>query len=348
MSDHYRSDLQPDLPDGRDGVVGRGDWGDDDRPLEPWLHELASSYHSPPPAPREEMWQRIQAARSVRPLRPVRRWPVALRVGAPAALAAALLLAVGLEGVGRWRGAAVDPGAASGVDAGAPSPDRAVPATSLERTPASGDAGIVREGSDGRPGEASSGGPGRVEGALEGSTTSRRPAGDRIAGRRDVGIGTGGTVHRAGNGRDRHVAPPVAGGDPWRASDAPATPTAVNVAFRLELAEHLGQAEALLTSVRAIPPDSAVDPPLQGWARELLTTTRLFQDSPAARAPGTGMLLGELETVLVQLVQLPALPTGRLVEERQLIDRSLERTDLMTQLRAAAPAGLAVAARSGE
>jgi hypothetical protein len=109
--------------------------------------------------------------------------------------------------------------------------------------------------------------------------------------------------------------------------------------------QHLGQVEALLAAFRAEPPREGAAPALQPWAGELLATTRLLLDSPAAADPRLGPLLGDLETVLVQIVQLPAARHG---QERQIIAQSLDDSDLMTQLRAAVPAGPAGPQRSGE
>ena len=91
--------------------------------------------------------------------------------------------------------------------------------------------------------------------------------------------------------------------------------------------------------------DSGAAPALEPWARDLLTSTRLLLDSPAAADPRLGPLLGDLETVLVQIVQLPA---ARAAQERQIIAQSLDEGDLLTQLRTAVPAGLAEPQRSGE
>jgi hypothetical protein len=62
-----------------------------DEQLDEWIREAAHSYHSPPPAPapREEMWHAIQAARRTLDVRPIRRpirW-LAWSVGVAAVLA---------------------------------------------------------------------------------------------------------------------------------------------------------------------------------------------------------------------------------------------------------------------
>jgi len=96
-------------------------------PLPEAIQALAKAYHQPPPVPRDEIWARIQGARSdrltVRPLdRPTDRQPIRqssrwLRW----ATGIAALLAVGI-GIGRW-GLAPDttaPGAAPETVATAP------------------------------------------------------------------------------------------------------------------------------------------------------------------------------------------------------------------------------------
>jgi hypothetical protein len=73
------------------------------------------------------------------------------------------------------------------------------------------------------------------------------------------------------------------------------------------------------------------------WARDVLGSTRLLLDSPAAEEPQLRRLLGDLELVLVQLVQVTG---GTLTEEDQLlIDRALGERDLLPRLRTAVPSG---------
>ena len=58
-----------------------------------WLKNAAQDYHAPPPVPRAEMWERIQAARrgtAVTPLRRRNPWMV------PLAVAATLLLGIAI------------------------------------------------------------------------------------------------------------------------------------------------------------------------------------------------------------------------------------------------------------
>lgn len=96
--------------------------------------------------------------------------------------------------------------------------------------------------------------------------------------------------------------------------------------------EHMQRAEALITVVAAAPADAMMDSLTGRWAREMLTNTRLLLDSPAGDDVSRRRLLEDLETLLVQLVQR----SGGAVDERYLIDRTLERTQLLTRLRTSA------------
>lgn len=104
--------------------------------------------------------------------------------------------------------------------------------------------------------------------------------------------------------------------------------TPMSVASR----EHLQRAEALVSVVAATPADAVMDSLTGKWAREMLTNTRLLLDSPAGDDPVRRRLLEDLETVLVQLVQR----SGAVTEEREILDRTLQRTQLLTRLRTGA------------
>ena len=101
--------------------------------------------------------------------------------------------------------------------------------------------------------------------------------------------------------------------------------------YRMARAQHLARAEALLTAYSALPADSPTDVQLTRWAQDVLANTRLLLDSPAGRDAQARRLMEDLELVLVQLVQRPV--GARAIEERSLIDRSLERTQVLPRLR---------------
>lgn len=102
--------------------------------------------------------------------------------------------------------------------------------------------------------------------------------------------------------------------------------------YRVASDQHLSRAEALVAVVAATSADAMMDSLTAKWARDILTNTRLLLDSPAGEDPVRRKLLEDLETVLVQLVQR----SGRTDEDRAMLDRTLQRTQLLTRLRGGA------------
>lgn len=99
--------------------------------------------------------------------------------------------------------------------------------------------------------------------------------------------------------------------------------------------QHLTAVEAMLTSFRA-DQRSASDQALQRWARDLLASTRLLMDSPAGEDNSRRQLLEDLEYVLAQIVQLdPNAPA----EDRAMVDRAINREQVLTRIRSSIPAG---------
>lgn len=115
--------------------------------------------------------------------------------------------------------------------------------------------------------------------------------------------------------------------------DAPLSTT-----YEVATARHLGRVEALLTSFRT-QASARGHQEVAAWARDLLSTTRLLLDSPVGDDPQRRRLLEDLELVLAQIVLLAP---DQAVEERTLIERSLEKDDVMTRLRAAIPADVTI------
>jgi hypothetical protein len=110
-------------------------------------------------------------------------------------------------------------------------------------------------------------------------------------------------------------------------------------AYQVAVAHDLTQAEALLTTYRAegrSPDGQTGATEVAGWARDVLSNTRLLLDSPAGADPKQRRLLEDLELVLVQLVELAPDPSGA---ERQMIDSTLEHDHVMSRIRYAVPAG---------
>ena len=108
------------------------------------------------------------------------------------------------------------------------------------------------------------------------------------------------------------------------------------IAYQVATIRHLTDAEALLTSFNLESRDQRTDSRLAGWAKGLLSNTRLLLDSPAGDDPRRAELLEDLELVLAQIVQLSP---GAAAQERDLIDGSIRNGAVMTRLRTAIPAG---------
>jgi hypothetical protein len=102
------------------------------------------------------------------------------------------------------------------------------------------------------------------------------------------------------------------------------------------------QAEALLTAYRSTDDSHRDQESVRQagrWARDVLSSTRLLLDSPAANDPQFRALFTDLELVLAQIVQLSGAPLQ--AGERDLIERGMRDRDLLPRLRSALPAGAA-------
>jgi len=112
--------------------------------------------------------------------------------------------------------------------------------------------------------------------------------------------------------------------DYWTANTEP---------YRQATSEYLGETVALLTSLPAAARDGQPDARFVTQAGELLSTTRLLLDSPAAASdPRLKNLLEDLELVLAQLSRLPAEHGG---PELNLITEALVQRDVVPRLRSA-------------
>jgi hypothetical protein len=116
-------------------------------------------------------------------------------------------------------------------------------------------------------------------------------------------------------------------------------PTGVpsDVAYQVAAAQYLTRTEVLLTDFRAESKAGRLEPRFVVAARDLLTTTRLMLDCPAAKDPHTKALLEDLELVLAQITQLPAEPGRR--NEMDLINQGMDQHGVLTRLRTPTPAG---------
>jgi hypothetical protein len=98
---------------------------------------------------------------------------------------------------------------------------------------------------------------------------------------------------------------------------------------------YFGQAAALLVELPAEARNGRADAHLTSRAHELLLTTRLLLDSPAANDGRIRNLLEDLELVLAQVVRLPSNGTqGR--SELELIRQAVDQRDVLPRLRTAA------------
>ncbi len=167
-----------------------------------------------------------------------------------------------------------------------------------------------------------------------------------------LGVGTGwwlraGSASGAGDGRSGGHAVAVASGPAAGVGAPGAAGAREDAAYQIAVARNLTQAEALLTAFHeaergrgapgaATADVAASDAQLAGWARDVLSTTRLLLDSRAASDPQRRRLLEDLELVLVQIV---AVAPDHSRDDRQMIDRTLDRGHVLTRIRTAVPAG---------
>jgi len=109
-----------------------------------------------------------------------------------------------------------------------------------------------------------------------------------------------------------------------------------SVAYQIAAMQYLSRTEAFLTSFRADANRSANTARLASQARDLLTTTQLMLDSPAANNPRLRSLLEDLELVLMQISLLNPVQDGH---DRDLITQGMNQSNVLPKLRSAIPAG---------
>lgn len=125
-------------------------------------------------------------------------------------------------------------------------------------------------------------------------------------------------------------------------SDSGATRVAIEIdsladqAYEVAATQYLSRTETFLTAFRAEGNRSANTARLARQARDLLTTTQLMLDSPAATDPRLRSLLEDLELVLTQISLLNPLEDGR---DRDLITEGMNQSNVLPKLRSAIPAG---------
>jgi hypothetical protein len=112
-------------------------------------------------------------------------------------------------------------------------------------------------------------------------------------------------------------------------------PDKSTLAEQLATGEHLGRVEVFLTTFRAAARNGQAGTISAADARRLLSTTRLFLDSPGGQDPRLRPLLEDLELVLAEITQLP----GSTPDDLNLITEGLDRSGTLSRLRSAVPAG---------
>jgi hypothetical protein len=145
-----------------------------------------------------------------------------------------------------------------------------------------------------------------------------------------LGIGIGRYLPSGGRPAAKPDSPSAIAVNP--ASSASDT-SAVADAYRDQTNRYLGQAAALLISLPAKDANGKTDATFAAKATDLLVTTRLLIDSPAAaQDPKLHSLLEDLELVLVQIARLRSEKnTGDL----DLIHQAVEQGDVLSRLNSA-------------
>ncbi len=137
-----------------------------------------------------------------------------------------------------------------------------------------------------------------------------------------LGVGIG---RMSTNGGGEPPRPTVASGD--------AAPDAGTI-YRFAATEHLEQVESFLTMFRMDATVGLSIGDVGAPASELLSTTRLFLDSPASEDVKLRTLLEDIELVLAQIAQLKRDDRGEL----DLIDESIEQRGVLLRLQSLAGA----------
>lgn len=145
-----------------------------------------------------------------------------------------------------------------------------------------------------------------------------------------IGIGIGHYLPGASN-PDRKSPTPVAAGSSSSIASSADT-SAVAEAYRDQTSRYLGQTAALLISLPSKDARGKTDAVFAGKASDLLVTTRLLMDSPAARDPQMRSLLEDLELVLVQIARLRGEKSRA---DLDLIHQAVEQGDVLSRLNSA-------------
>jgi len=144
-----------------------------------------------------------------------------------------------------------------------------------------------------------------------------------------IGIGVGRYLPRGPQPAENAASPAVAVNSTLPASDT----SAVADAYRDQTNRYLGQAAALLISLPTRDANGKTDAVFAYKASDLLVTTRLLIDSPAAAEdPKLHSLLEDLELVLVQIARLRG---EKNKGDLDLIHQAVEQGDVLSRLNSA-------------
>ena len=145
-----------------------------------------------------------------------------------------------------------------------------------------------------------------------------------------VGVGIGRYLPSGGTPAENAPSPSAITANP--ASPASDT-SAVADAYRDQTNRYLGQAAALLISLPAKDANGRTDAAFATRATDLLVTTRLLIDSPAAaQDPRLHSLFEDLELVLVQIARLRSEKNR---DDLDLIHQAVEQGDVLSRLNSA-------------
>ncbi len=278
----------------------------DDNRIDEIIRAAASDYNRPPATPRDEMWNAIQLAQKSAASGPVLH---IVDGGATTGVARSGKTSGRSTPRFAWYGLAAAAGllVATGVGIGRWTSSAPAPATAQVADAPPVAAPVVTHAP-----------PSSASDDLQPSPAATARPRDDIR-RNPVVTGTG-----------RLVA--VSDGP----SATPATDGLELVSYQVATQQHLQDAETLLTSFTLESRDERMNSRFAGWARGLLSKTRLLLDSPAGDDPRRAKLLQDLELVLAQIVQLsPEAPAA----EREIVEGSIQNGLVMTRLRSAIPAG---------
>ena len=295
---------------------------ENDEKFDEIIRSAAQDYNRPPDiVPRDEMWAAIEASQAERARRPLHIVPASPRptftriTWMSIAAAAVLLIATGV-GIGRWSNSSSAPAAMQSAPR---------VATETNKPPGSGGGQggeAVKTPTEESQGTQVAANDPQLGGGTQGGEREA-PATQRGTVRGTLSTGSARQVAGTANGPRR-----TGNGEPFTGNSA--------LSYQVATVRHLSNAEALLTAFRNDNKDAALDASLSIWARDLLSNTRLLLDSPAAEDPQRRKLLGDLELVLAEIVQLSP---GATAQDRDLVAGSIKNGNVMTRLRSAIPAG---------